>query len=159
MNRPFLVSFLIAATATALGAQDASQNSTYQGQSHPPTDDIIITTTIPTPKPSAGQPVPPTQDTQELAPAASADAPPPSHPGTADPAANFPAARANGGLDDGIVQAAPSTSYAPTGLNNRSNAYDPDGDMCTLWLCVPANCRREPTFEFTCLTVSPPTSR
>src|ERR1700677_2408159 len=54
---------LFVASAAMLAAQDASQSGAqqnpYQGVSHPPADDTIITTSIPEPKPPAGQPMNP----------------------------------------------------------------------------------------------------
>jgi hypothetical protein len=143
MNRPILVCALFVATAAVLGAQDASQSSsqpsTYQGVSHPPADDTIITTSIPEAKPPAGhpmdaepaQPAPqPTQYVQQPAPppmpAAEQGQPQPS---SVDPSANFPAPQQADGTDDGIVHVAPSAPSEQPALNQRAYAYDPDGDI------------------------------
>ena len=158
MNRPILVSAMFLASAAALCAQDASQtNPQYQGQSHPPSDDVIITTSIPAAKPPAGKPLyaqpqpAPAADMQTLAPASEPPSALPNaqinvqaggqayaapsaqyqpQPTSVDPSVNFPAPRPADGTDDGIVQVAPS--YPPPmapGLNARVNAYDPDGDI------------------------------
>ena len=55
MNRPILVCTLFVAAAMAVGAQEASQSSAYQGTSNPPSDDQITTSDAPSPKPPAGQ--------------------------------------------------------------------------------------------------------
>lgn len=141
MKQSILASTLFIAAAGAVAAQDASQ---YQGVSHPPADDQIITTSIPAAKPPAGtpmnaepaQPAPP----QAYVPPA---APPPGsqdrgqyasqgqyqpQPSSVDPSANFPSA--NDGTDDGIVHVAPAQpAPGAPGLNQRSYAYDPDGDI------------------------------
>jgi hypothetical protein len=146
MKRSIPLLALLAATAAALGAQDASQSSSqtspYQGVSHPPTDDVIETSTIPEPKPPAGKPL----DAQSAAQPASGSAqvnPPQSAPATVaasaqsqpasiDPAANLPAQETVDGTDAGIVRVAPNNSAAPQGLSERASAYDPDGDIVHL---------------------------
>jgi hypothetical protein len=156
MNRPTLVCALFVAATAALGtqnlaAQDASQTSSqFQGQSHPPADDVIITSTIPAAKPPAGQPLnaqqaPPAADMQTLAPASEPPSAPPNgqmsgqtygqvppQPSSVDPSVNFPAPQPSQGLDgtdQGIVQVAPSYQPPAPGLNARSYGYDPDGDI------------------------------
>jgi len=57
MNRPILVCALFAVVSAALGAQEASQSSPYEGVSNPPADDTIVTTVTVQAKPRAGQPV------------------------------------------------------------------------------------------------------
>lgn len=131
-----IVSAAFAASSFAV-AQDASQQGTqndpYAGVSHPPQDDIIITTNIPAPKPAAGQPV-----AQPSAPAAPAQpsAPPPvatvqqaPQPTSVDPSVNFPAPQPGDGTDDGIVQVAPSSPMPQPMLSERMQAPDPDGDI------------------------------
>ena len=54
MNRPILVCALLFLATAALGAQDASQSSPYQGTSNPPPDDTIVTSSTPQAKPPAG---------------------------------------------------------------------------------------------------------
>jgi len=54
MNRSILVCALMFLTTAALGAQDASQSSPYQGTSNPPPDDTIVTSATPQAKPPAG---------------------------------------------------------------------------------------------------------
>ena len=132
---------LFAAAAVGLAAQDASQSDArqnpFQGVSHPPADDTIITTSIPEPKPPAGQPdnaqpvnaqpaPQPWQYTQRAPapmPAATQYEP---RATSVDPSANFPSPEPVDGSDDGIVRIAPSNSPA---LNQRTYAYDADGDI------------------------------
>ena len=59
MNRPILACAFFAFAVAALGAQDASQSTPYQGTSNPPADDTITTTEVTdTPaKPPAGHPM------------------------------------------------------------------------------------------------------
>jgi hypothetical protein len=144
MNRPILVTALFVAAAAAVAAQDASQtNNSYQGVSHPPSDDVIVTTSIPAAKPPAGQPMnaqPAPQaapNMQQLAPAAEPPAAPPSsnvqatpRPTSVDPSIYFPPPQRADGTDDGIVRVAPSgpPPGAPE-LNARAYAPDPDGDI------------------------------
>ena len=54
MNRPILVCALSLMVTAALGAQEASESSPYQGTSTPPPDDTIVTTSTPQAKPHAG---------------------------------------------------------------------------------------------------------
>ena len=56
MNRPILACAFFALATVALGAQDASQSSPYQGTSNPPADDSITTTEVQA-KPPAGHPM------------------------------------------------------------------------------------------------------
>lgn len=126
---------LMVATAAALGAQDASQSGAqqapYQGVSHPPADDTIITTSIPEAKPPAGQP----QNAQPAAPPVASPAALPAYAQdqprstSVDPSANFPAPAAMDGTDDGMVRVAPSNPPQQPALNQRAYAYDPDGDI------------------------------
>ena len=51
MNRPILVCTLFVAATAALGAQQASQTSPYQGTSNPPSDDTITTSSSRRPSP------------------------------------------------------------------------------------------------------------
>jgi hypothetical protein len=157
MNRPTLVCALFVATAAALGAQDATQtNPQYQGQSHPPADDAIITTSIPAAKPPAGHPMnapqyaqpsvqqaAPAADMQTLAPASEPPSAPPNSQMNApvyrqgNGAMNAPdngqaygQSQPMDGTDDGIVRVAPSSAPPPApDLNARASAYDPDGDI------------------------------
>jgi hypothetical protein len=131
---------LFVAAAAAAGAQDAgqsgSQQSPYQGVSHPPADDTIVTTSIPEAKPPAGQPLnaPPAAAQPAYVDPAAANAPAPSaphapQPAPVDRAANYPAPQAVDGTDDGIVRVAPSNPAGHPALNQREYAYDPDGDI------------------------------
>ncbi len=127
MHRSIAVFALLAAASATLAAQQASQptsqQSTYQGVSHPPADDVIVTTSNQTPKPPAGQPL----NAPTAAPAAlPANPPDQPRPSSVDPAANFPAAA--DGTDGGVVSVAPTGAASPA-LNSRSYADDPDGDI------------------------------
>lgn len=119
MNRSIVFSVLFVATAAALGAQDASKPSPYEGTSNPPADDQIVETSTPEAKPPAGKPM-----------YAQPTAPTPSQPRTeprrayVDPSAND----AVTGSDDGIVQVAPSEPDRPV-FSQRAHADDPDGDI------------------------------
>ena len=130
MNRTILVKGLVhglvyaslAATAVALGAQEANQSNPYQGTSNPPPD-----STITTPAPEAAP-----QSSPQAKPSPSHYAPPPTQaaptPQPAPPpyAAETVPAPAN---DDGIVQVAPADNAAPPALRPRSEMADPDGDI------------------------------
>jgi len=143
MNRAIVVSGLalgLFAVAPALvGAQDANQNNPYQGVSHPPADDVIVTTSIPEPKPAAGQPLntqlapQPAPQPAYVDPAAASPMPAYAQnqpqPTSIDPSANYPAPEAVDGTDDGLVRIAPSYQYPDPALNRRGGAYDPDGDI------------------------------
>jgi len=117
MNRPILACAFFALATVALGAQDASQSSPYQGTSNPPADDSITTTEVQA-KPPAGHPMEeatPAKATVVVQPPASAAV----QPSTSN---------ANGdGTDAGIVGEAP----APTSpvLTTRRGGPDPDSDI------------------------------
>ena len=135
---------LFAACTAVVGAQDANQansrQSPYQGVSHPPADDEIITSSNPEAKPSAGRPLTAQPEAQPALPAPvyaqqAASAQMPAGEQTQqqpsfDVSASVPAQEAVDGTDDGIVRAAqPSAPPAPAALNTRSFAYEPDGDI------------------------------
>jgi hypothetical protein len=139
MKRTFFVCALLAAATAAMGAQQASQPSTYEGTSSPPPDDTISTPapeTMPDAKPSPSHPM----VTQPAAPPGQRSLDGslytvPSDQGPANeapPASRAPAYEATAnladGTDDGIVQVAPDASARP-GLNERMAASDPDGDI------------------------------
>lgn len=138
-----LLSGLLAVAAPAIHAQNAgqssAQNDPYAGQSHPPSDDVIVTTSIPAPKPPAGQPVVPATSVsaQVDTPPAATSTPAPEQgqpqPTSVDPAANFQPPQAVDGTDGGLVQVAPSPSFGAPVLSQRNynpSAYaDPDGDI------------------------------
>ncbi len=138
MKQLISVLALFVATAAVLTAQDASQSGLqqpYQGVSHPPADDTIVTTSIPEAKPPAGQPMnaqpapqpsaqPAYVDPYAARPANSWNEP---RPTSIDPSANFPATA--DGTDDGIVHIAPSNAPERPGLNQRAYVNDPDGDI------------------------------
>ncbi|MDR3773626.1 MAG: hypothetical protein P4L26_09785 [Terracidiphilus sp.] len=135
MHRTIAVFALLAAATAALAAQQTSpqdpQQTTYQGVSHPPADDAIVTTSDQTPKPPAGHPIaapapaqaaPVNESPADAAPASAQDQP---RSNSGDPAARFTAAD---GTDGGMVSVAPSGAASPS-LNARSWAGDPDGDI------------------------------
>jgi hypothetical protein len=136
IKRSIPVLALFVACAAGLAAQDATQadaqQSPYHGVSHPPADDTIITTSIPEAKPPAGQPLyaPPAPQGYRYTPPAPAPIAPSAQyeprPTSVDPSVNFPSPESVDGTDDGIVRIAPSNAPA---LNQRSYAYDPDGDI------------------------------
>jgi hypothetical protein len=150
MNRPILlVSTIFVVSALSVAAQDASQaanqpaaqqdNGAYQGVSHPPSDDVIVTSEIPAPKPPAGKPMVDAaaaagqvtvQTNVQTARAPYQSQPQPS---SVDPSVNFPSPLAGDGTDDGIVRVAPSNPQNAPMLNERMNqqayAADPDGDI------------------------------
>ena len=113
MNRPILVCALLFLTTAALGAQDASQSSPYQGTSNPPPDDTIVTSGTPQVKPPAGHRASPaTMPVEEQAP-----------PSTA--------AVENGADPNGGTVAVQQNAPAPRqpALTQRSYTADPDGDI------------------------------
>lgn len=142
MKRSILVYALLAATAAALGAQEARQSAPYSGTSNPPPDTSIVTSEPAqdaSGKPPAGvtgyeqpAPIPPPAQPSYAPPAAPAEPQPAAQPYTQpSPAASSQsyAAPANGdGTDDGIVQVAPDNG-APPALNERSSMNDADGDI------------------------------
>lgn len=114
MNRPILVCALLLLSTAALGAQEASQTSPYQGTSTPPPDDTIVTTSTPLAKPPAGQHAAPIQSQQQA---------------QAQPASSYPAA--NDADPDGEIVAVQQNVSSPRqpALIQRSYAADPDGDI------------------------------
>lgn len=128
MNRPIFVFALFAVASAALGAQQADQSSPYQGTSNPPSDDAIVVTTTPQPKPRAGQPLKATVPV--TAPAASAQAP------TAQ--AQVDAGNsAQSDPDAGIVSNSAAVATQPVsdaqsaqpGFSARNAMADPDADI------------------------------
>lgn len=146
MNRSILTCVFVAVACAALGAQQTPQQTPpsdsdqYQGVSHPPSDDTIVVTQTPQPKPPAGRPLVQPRPAQST-PAQSAPDPqampasqqatpldePVAHPTSVDPSANYPNPDVTG-TDDGIVQVAPTQPAAAPALSARE-APDPDGDI------------------------------
>jgi hypothetical protein len=130
---------LFIAAAAALGAQDAGQagsQSPYQGVSHPPSDDVITTSTIPEAKPPAGKPLDAQPAPPATAPASSmqyvapVQATPESAPmQSALPASDYPMPAAEDGTDDGIVHVGGPTGYAASTAARRNWTNDPDSDI------------------------------
>ncbi len=133
MNRPILACTFFAIAAAALGAQEASQSSPYQGTSNPPADDSIITTTDTPAKPPAGRPMNPIVQPDAM-PAPQPMQPMPMQPAPrprADGTSVYRSAQPNGdGTDEGIVGVAPAApgSEEPS-LSARRYAPDPDSDI------------------------------
>jgi hypothetical protein len=123
-----LVYALLAATAVALGAQEANQSNPYQGTSNPPPDDTI-TTPAPEAAPQATPQAKPSPSHRAYAqPAAppQSEAAPTAQPAPPPYAAETVPAPAN---DDGIVQVAPADNASQPALNERPESGDPDGDI------------------------------
>ncbi len=136
MKRTIFVYALLAATAVALGAQQASQSNPYQGTSNPPPDDTITTPVqeaSPQAKPSPSHYAPAPSSVTPTSQAA-----PPPYAAETVPSENAPAQSnaaqetlpppANG-TDDGIVQVAPASNASQPALNERPGSVDPDGDI------------------------------
>lgn len=131
MNRPMLMCAFLALASTAVYGQQQQQpqqqqpaSDPYQGQSHPPADDIIEATEPDQPKPPAGKPM--TAPTPAPQPVTAQPAPAP-QPALVDRSSNLPNDAVTGG-DDGVVQIAQPASDAPS-LSARDYASDPDGDI------------------------------
>jgi len=122
MNRPMLVCALLLTATAALGAQEASQSTPYEGTSAPPADDTVMTTNTPPAKPSAARRAESAQDqvqtqTQEQPDASSEPVPAPAAANSADPDGGMAAAEQNASAQD------------ETNLKKRAYAADPDGDI------------------------------
>lgn len=133
MKRTLFVYALLAATAVALGAQEASPSNSYEGTSNPPPDSTI-TTQAPQaavqlkPSPSRrASAAPAAQPKAYVAPKAQ-PAPPPYAAETV-PNEALSAADNVDGTDAGIVQIAPADGAAQPSLNRRAELSDPDGDI------------------------------
>ena len=122
MNKTTLVCALILMAAAAVGAQDASQSSPYQGISTPPPDDTIMTTHTPEVKPPAGQPA--RLEQTQTQPEVQAREQVPVQTAVASRAVQY------SDPDGGIVQVEQSAATPEQpGLTTRSHAVDPDGDI------------------------------
>jgi len=125
MNRPILAFTLFAVASAAVGAQQASQSSPYQGTSNPPADDTIVTTTTPQSKPPAGRPMNAAPD--GASPAATDQA----QPSSVDPSVNNPDAGsvANQSVLPPTSQPTYADQPAQPVLTARAAEADPDGDI------------------------------
>jgi hypothetical protein len=124
MNRTIVVCALFVVAAATLGAQDASQAGPYQGTSNPPADDTIETSSTPTPKPPAGQPVAPVQSQDQVQYQAQPRVQYQPQPSSGDPSSNYK------DPDSEIVQFQPRAAPpAQPVLTNRADFNDPDGDI------------------------------
>ena len=114
MNRPILAYALLIAATGAMGAQQPSQTSPYEGTATPPPDDTIMTTAAPQAKPPAGRPITETEPQAEPMSRQDSTAPSTTYP---DP-------------DAGIAQP-PRRSAAASEpeLTRRPAVVDPDGDI------------------------------
>ncbi|MGD0346434.1 MAG: hypothetical protein ABSA85_06735 [Terracidiphilus sp.] len=132
-----LVYALLAATAVALGAQEANQSNPYQGTSNPPPDATITTPAQETtpqytsqappqakPSPSHRAYAPPAAPPQSY-PAPEPQAAPPPYAAETVPNETVPAPP----NDDGIVQVASPDNASQPALNRRPDMSDPDGDI------------------------------
>src|SRR5271157_57034 len=122
MNRPMLMCALLLTATAALGAQEASESSPYQGTSTPPADDTIVTTSTPQAKPPAGRRAAPGQNQARIQ--AQNQAPVQFQPAYSDSAVNDP------DPDSGTVavQRGAYTQHQPA-LTQRTYSADPDGDI------------------------------
>jgi hypothetical protein len=122
MNRPILVCAMLLMTSAALGAQEASESSPYQGTSNPPSDDTIVTTSTPQAKPPAGRHATPGQNQARVQPQNQASVH--SQSAYVNPAVSDPD-QDNGSV---AVQHSASSQRQPV-LTQRSYSDDPDGDI------------------------------
>lgn len=132
MKRTIFVYVLFAGSVVGLAAQQASQQSPYEGTSNPPPDSTI---TMPapepspalTPKPSPGH-VADTQAAAPSQPAAQTEATTQSQPSPIHSSMNSAAPGMADGTDGGIVVVVPDAAPEPA-LNRRAETNDPDGDI------------------------------
>jgi hypothetical protein len=136
MKRPIFAFAMFAVASAALGAQQADQPSPYQGTSNPPSDDAIVVTTTPQPKPRAGQPL--KAAVPVAASAASAQAPSAQAPTTQAQVDAGNSAQGDpdaGTVPNSAVATAPiqpnndAQSAPPAGFSVRGALADPDGDI------------------------------
>ena len=135
MNRHFFALMMFAVASAALGAQEASQTTPYQGTSNPPSDDTIVVTTTPQAKPPAGKPLNATVTV--TAPAVSVQGR--VGPGQVAPESVGPENASQAGPDAAADPNAPPVPVpaqpvagvvaADPVLSARSAAGDPDGDI------------------------------
>jgi len=125
MKRTMFVYAFLAATAIALGAQEASQSNPYQGTSNPPSDNTITTPAPESTPQNASQAKPSPSHPAYAAPQSyTAPTPQPAPPPYASETLPAPA------NDDGVVQVAPPDNEAQPALNQRpAEMADPDGDI------------------------------
>jgi len=123
MSRHVFALTLFAVASAALGAQEASQTSPYQGTSNPPSDDTITVTSTPRPKPPAGKPLKATVTAPAVSTPVQA-APEDVAPADPDAAADPNAAPVPVAAQPAAVVVAPMPV-----LSARGPAGDPDGDI------------------------------
>jgi len=138
MQRAIYLCAIFAFSVAALGAQQTTQSSPYEGVSTPPPNNEIIDEAAPQPKPPAAHPMIAQPATPVLGSAQQATAPALSAEPATAPAGQIPpdfitSANSNG-TDAGIVEpagtmAAGSTAKAQPSVLARLYASDPDGDI------------------------------
>jgi hypothetical protein len=147
MNRPILLCALLAATAAALGAQEASQSAPYEGTSNPPPDETIVINL-----PAPNQPAParqltiPSSNSMQYGTTGQADT---SDPYVGQGRSNLQTAPGDPAADRWRSDAAPTSQdpsinypdpardapyrpaqdYRSPALSERPYAADPDGDI------------------------------
>jgi len=144
MKRTILAATLFAWAACApvaraqqvFGSQQTGASDPYEGVSHPPSDDTILVSSTPRPKPPAAHPVP-VQSAAEPSSGDTSRADGQSLPRSS--AEDSSASSRNTGNDNGIVQQSASLSQDDPSLNGRTEAArasnaalyaaDPDGDI------------------------------
>lgn len=138
MQRAIYLCAIFAVSIAALGAQQTSQSSPYEGVSTPPPNNEIIDEAPPQPKPPAAHPMiaqpatpVPGSAQQATAPALSAE-PATARAGQIPP--DFITSANSNGTDAGIVEpagtmAAGSTAKTQPSVLARLYASDPDGDI------------------------------
>jgi hypothetical protein len=123
MSRYVLALTLFVVASAALGAQETSQTSPYQGTSNPPSDDTIVVTSTPEAKPPAGKPATVTVTAPSVAVQTQVA---PENPPQAGPDAgsvpNVVPVNVSVQPDAGVVGEAPV-------LSARGPVGDPDGDI------------------------------
>ena len=125
MSRHVFALTLFAVASAALGAQEASQTSPYQGTSNPPSDDTITVTSTPPAKPPAGKPLrAPVAATAPVVTVQTQVAPENAPQSDPDAVADPNAAPVPVPAQPAAVVAAPTPV-----LSARGPAGDPDGDM------------------------------
>lgn len=134
INRSVLICAVVIVASAVLAAQQANPSDSsnpYEGTSKPPADDIIITSNPPAPStaPAAVPANPPIPKPSPAHPALSQPAPAPSP--YQQPIVRSALSAPEDGTDNGIVEIAPDPPAQPgqPALNQRPQAYDPDGDI------------------------------
>jgi hypothetical protein len=120
MNRPILVFAFAVAASASLMAQQAGQNSQYQGTATPPPDDTIITDAdqpAPQAKPSAAHPMTTPDAASQSSPAAQPASP------------ESVATGSSNGVAPATTNPLPQSSVPQDLTTGPAMASDPDGDI------------------------------